>query len=60
MKNSLIIVYLLASTNIVVAQTRVNNKLQEILCSYEEYIDVIRLTQGKTDFTQEEQKSMYN
>lgn len=42
----------------IAAQTIVNNKLQDILCSYEEYVDVIRFTQGLDALTQEQQKTI--
>lgn len=60
MKYCLMIAFIFAYANIAVAQTKVKNKLQEIQCSYEEFVDVIRLTQGISDFTQEQEKNIHD
>jgi len=50
------ILFLLFFVTSITAQPVANNKLQEILCSYEEYVDVIMLTRGLENLTQDQQK----
>ena len=56
MRKKNMILFLLFFVTSITAQPVANNKLQEILCSYEEYVDVIMLTRGLENLTQDQQK----